>query len=87
MLYSKVLFLLMITAAHFFKTKMLMYSTKLYSDGQSRFTAVPVENNTIINNTRINSCVSRTHNCKPTFAHPSIYISLFSFKFSLKFTL
>ena len=39
---------------------------------KSRFTVARMANNTILNNTRIN-CVSRTHNCKPTFDPPCIF--------------
>ena len=42
--------------------------------GKGRFTVVHVENNKIINKEGCKNelCVSHTHNCKPTFASPSI---------------
>ena len=43
--------------------------------GQSRFTALPMENNTIIDKYYYKNklCVSRTHNCKPPLALLWIY--------------
>ena len=49
----------------------------IYKVGKNRF-IVHMENNTIVNNIRIH-CVSRTHNCKSTFAPPCVTRHLDSF--------
>ena len=48
------------------KTREVIYYTEWAKVGLQK-----KANNTVINNTRINS-VSCTHNCGPTFAHPVI---------------
>ena len=51
-----------------------MLFTACTGRGQSSFTAVHMKNSTLINNIRIN-CVSCTHNCRSTFAQPSVLIT------------
>lgn len=48
-----------------------------YIQGQVKV-GIHVENNTTINNMRINFCVLCTHNLKPTFAYP-IYIHMYKY--------
>ena len=63
----------------FFLHEFLIYWEIIYicykcKVGQSRFTVVCMENNTINNNTRINSVFLRTHNCKPTLPHTVLFV-------------
>ena len=71
-------FILVKTFAHtyMYTQHMYMYDTYIHTSIYVyMYTVVCMENNTIINNPRINGVFHVLNNCKPTFAHP-VYVNI-----------